>query len=168
MRNRIALLALVLAATTVTLIPSSDVQAGGYGYRQYYSNWSYHPTNSYYYTRYYYRPTPTYQTYSYHYCVHYPSQPRYVYYYNPHTSQYWGRFDCEGKPGQQYSLLKPEDRKAKLEDIPESAFPKPAAMPAIPEATDGTQSDGAAIEPVKDLPSPTAEPADLPGAPPKS
>lgn len=165
MRNRIGILFLLLAAATFSVLATSDLQASAY--RQYYSNWSYHPTHSYYYTRYYYRPTPTYQTYSYHYCVHYPSQPRYVYYYNPYARQYWGRYDCEGQPGQQYSLLKPQDRREKLEDIPEKAFPKPSAMPEIPEAADGTKSDGVAIEPVKALPSPDAEPGDLPAGTPK-
>ena len=33
-------------------------------------------------------------------------------------------------------MLKPEDRKSSLEDIPESAFPKPREMPPIPESND--------------------------------
>lgn len=105
--------------------------------RQYYGGWNYHPQKQYYYNTYFYKPTPTYTGYTHHYCVYQPSTPRYVYYYNPHSQQYWGRFDLEGKPGEQYSLLTPETRKATLADIPESAFPKPAGMPLIPEAADG-------------------------------
>ncbi len=56
------------------------------GYRQYYSSWSYQPSTSYYYTTYYYKPQVSYSGYQYHYCIYYPSQPRYVYYYNPTRS----------------------------------------------------------------------------------
>ena len=161
MRTRLGLLIMMVAAMAVAGLNSSESNAY-FGYRQYYSSWSYQPSYNYHYTRYYYKPTPTYPTYNYHYCVYRPSQPRYVYYYNPHQRQYWGRFDCEGQPGQQYSLLKPEDRKEKLEDIPESAFPKPGAMPAIPEAVDGTKSDGQPIVPITNLPSATPSPDDLP------
>lgn len=166
MSRRIFLMTILLGTTMVAVTASTD--AGFYGYRQYYSSWSYHPSHNYYYTRYYYKPYPTYNTYSYHYCIHYQSQPRYVYYYNPHSQQYWGRFDCEGKPGEQYSLLKPEDRKGKLEDIPESAFPKPGAMPEVPEGADGTKSDGAKIEPIKELPTEQIIPNDVPRSAPKS
>ncbi|MEZ6124166.1 MAG: hypothetical protein R3C49_13460 [Planctomycetaceae bacterium] len=150
MKAKLLMLSVALAAATSVMTPATAEA----GYRQYYSSWNYHPTRSYHYTRYYYKPTPTYSTYSYHYCISYPSQPRYVYYYNPHARQYWGRFDLEGKDGAQYSLLKPEDRKENLKDIPESAFPPPAQMPVIPEATDatGTKSDGTRIEPIKELP----------------
>lgn len=164
MRNKLGIMLLTLASLAVVGVTSSESQ-GYFGYRQYYSSWSYRPSHNYYYTRYYYKPTPTYTTYSYHYCVYRPAQPRYVYYYNPHQRQYWGRFDCEGQPGNQYSLLKPEDRKEKLEDIPESAFPAPGAMPAIPEATDGTKSDGQPITPITNLPKDDAAPDDLPAAP---
>ena len=165
MFRRIGLTLLMVAAAFVCTT-ASEAQAGGY--RQYYSSWSYHPTYNYHYTRYHYKPTPTYPTYSYHYCIHYSNQPRYVYYYNPHSQQYWGRFDMEGKEGKQYSLLKPEDRKEKLEDIPEGAFPEPGAMPEIPEGVDGTKSNGDKIEPIKELPSDEATPDDAPaGNPPK-
>lgn len=141
----------VLAFAFLAAFAANDADAS---YRQYYSGWRYYPQRTYYYTTYYYKPAPTYTTYSYHYCVYYPSQPRYVYYYNPYSRQYWGRFDLEGKPGEQYSLLKEEDRKERLEDIPETAFPKPAAMPAVPES-----QDGAAIEPPPGVPE-----QDLPGS----
>ena len=165
MFRRFGLMLLIVAAAFAATA-SSEAQAGGH--RQYYSSWSYHPTNTYYYTRYFYQPTPTYQTYSYHYCIHYPAQPRYVYYYNPHAQQYWGRFDNEGKPGEQYSLLKPEDRKKNFEDIPQEAFPAPGAMPSIPDGAEGTKSNGDKIEPIKELPDLTATPDDAPaGNPPK-
>ena len=46
---------------------------------------------------------------------------------------YWVRYDTEAKG---YSLLAEADRKEKIEDIKETAFPKPAAMPNIPESAD--------------------------------
>ena len=166
--ERILKMFLVAAAMCTAAALYQPVSASVSGHRQYYSNWSYRPSSNYYYTRYFYRPTVSYPTYSYHYCIHYPSQPRYVYYYNPHSQQYWGRFDCEGKEGEQYSILKPEDRKEKLEDIDPKAFPAPAAMPEIPESTDGTpNSDGEKIVPIKSLPDLTADPADLPGVAPE-
>jgi hypothetical protein len=97
---------------------------------------------------YYYKPYPTYASYHYHYGIYYPSQPRYVYYYNPYSRHYWGRFDTEGKEGEQYALLAEKGREEQRKDVPESAFPKPGAMPPIPEA-----KDGVAIEPPpKELP----------------
>lgn len=119
------------------------------GYRQYYSSWSYNPVRHYHYRTYYYKPTPTYTSYHHHYCVYRPSTPRYVYFYNPVRRQYWGRYDLEGQPGQEYSILKEEDRNGDLNAIPESAFPKPAQMPVVPEAEDGLQMEA----PPKDLPS---------------
>jgi hypothetical protein len=108
-------------------------QAGAHQtYVQYYSSWRYHPTRTYYYSSYYYKPTVEYVGYKHHYCIHYPQQyPNYVYYYNPYKQTYWGRYDFENKG---YSLLDPKDRKQKLEEIPESAFPPPGEMPPIPES----------------------------------
>jgi hypothetical protein len=145
-------IALVVVAGAALFTLTGDAQAG-YG-RQYYTSWSYYSTTRYYYRTYYYYPTPVATTYSYHYTIYYPSRPRYVYYYNPVSRQYWGRFEFDeaGKP-KGYSLLAEKDRKEKLADIPESAFPKPAAMPAIPGATDGEKM----TPPPADLP-----PTDLP------
>ena len=135
----------IAAVFGATFLVAAQAQAGG---RSYYYGWKYYPQRSYHYTYYYYKPTPTYASYNYHTCVHYPSQPNYVYYYNPYSQQYWGRYDLEQKG---YSLLAPEDCKGKLSDIPETAFPKPAAMPGIPESTDGEK-----------IPVPPAPPKDAP------
>lgn len=146
--RRTLLLSAVLGACALMSAPE-DAEAGyGYGGRQYYTSWSYYPSRSYYYSTYYYKPAVSYTTYSYHYCVHYPSRPQYVYYYNPVKQVYWGRYDVEKKG---YSLLKPEDRKKNLEDIPEKAFPEPGKMPPVPEA-----EDDATVEPI--------DPATLPKA----
>ncbi|XZE53026.1 hypothetical protein SH139x_004740 [Planctomycetaceae bacterium SH139] len=129
--RRTVCLSAVLGAFALMSAPQ-EAEAG-YG-RQYYSSWSYYPSRSYYYTTYHYKPAVTYTTYNYHYCVYYPSQPRYVYYYNPVKRVYWGRYDMKEKG---YSMLKEEDRKEKLEDIPEKAFPEPGKMPVVPESKDG-------------------------------
>jgi hypothetical protein len=147
---------LSLAAVLATCVFAASAGAKLYYGRQYYSGWSYYPSGGYYYSSYYYKPYASYQDYNYHYCIYYTYQPRYVYYYNPYSKVYWGRFDTKGKEGEQYSLLAEKDRKEKLKDIPESAFPKPGAMPEIPESKDGVKIE----PPPKELPK--GEPKDLP------
>jgi len=111
-------------------------------FRQYYgARWIYHPARAYYYTTYYYLPSPQATTYSYHYCIYYPAQPRYIYYYNPVTQAYWGRFEVGSTGEAQYSLLEPQDRKQDLKQIPEQAFPKPGRMPMIPGTSDEVRMD---------------------------
>jgi len=121
-----------VSAVAIVAIDSTKVEAA-YRARQYYGGWSYNPIQRYHHRTYYYLPTVTSTTYSYHYVVSYPAQPRYYYYYNPVSRQYWGRYDLEEKG---YSMLDEKDRKEELKDIPEKAFPKPAKMPAIPEVKD--------------------------------
>jgi hypothetical protein len=150
-----------LVGAALAVVAAVGVARAGLYYRQYYSSWNYYPQYNYYYSNYYYQPTSDYQGYNYHYCIYYPSYPNYVYYYNPYRHTYWGRLDLKGKPGHQYSLLADKDRKEKLKDIPETAFPTPGKMPPIPES-----KDGAAMEPVKDLPKITSDSGpgkDLPG-----
>lgn len=91
-----------------------------------YSRWQRRST--YYYSYYYYTPV------RYHHVVYYPKQPRYYYYYNPYRKVYWGRFDLEGAPGKQYSILAAEDRRGDLNEIPESAFPPAGPMSSEPES----------------------------------
>ncbi len=132
-----------LAAAT-----AEDVAAQG---RQYYDTaWTYNSNNGYYYRRYYYQPVVTVTTYTYDYTIYYPAQPRYVYYYNPRSNVYWGRYEI-GEDGQPkgYSLLEDKDKKEKLKDVPEAAFPKPGEMPPIPGAADKVKMDP---PPLKDLP----------------
>ena len=111
--------------------------------RQYYdTSYTYSESYNYYYVRYYYLPVATATAYEYHYCIYYPSRPSYVYYYNPVSQVYWGRYELGSKGDERYSILAEKDRKKELKDIPESAFPKPAKMPKIPGA-----KDEVAIEP---------------------
>ena len=105
--------------------------------RQYYdTSWNYNTNYGYYYTNYYFTTTVTQTTYEYNYCIYYPSQPTYIYYYNPGTNVYWGRYEIGSKGEHRYSMLEPKDRKKDLKEIPESAFPKPGAMPTIPGSKD--------------------------------
>jgi hypothetical protein len=135
----VALLAVVLLG-----LSASGARAGE---RQYYGGWKYYPERSYYYRSYFYQPSAG-DNYSYHYCIYYPSQPRYVYYYNPSSGNYWGRLDLEAKGDDKYSLLAKDDQKPTLKEIPEEKFPKPGKMPLIPGAKDGAQID----PPPSDLP----------------
>jgi hypothetical protein len=130
---------LSLGAVLLLAVPSEAASS----LRQYYdTSWSYSQNVGYYYTSYYFQPAVTQTTYSYHYCIYYPSQPQYIYYYNPVSQVYWGRYEIGSKGENRYSLLAEKDRKKELKDIPESAFPKPGKMPEIPGS-----KDGVAIEP---------------------
>ena len=110
---RVFALALTLSALAAPLAIAN------YRYRQYYdTSWSYNPSYSYYYVTYYYQPVVTQTSYNYHYCIYYPSQPRYVYYYNPVSQVYWGRYEIGSKGEKRYSILADKDRKKDLKEIP--------------------------------------------------
>jgi hypothetical protein len=109
--------------------------------RQYYGSWNKHASAGYYYRYYYYKPEPSYAGYRHHYAIYYPSQPKYVYFYNPYQKAYWGRCPTTFDGKEAYSMLSEGERKGKLEDIPETAFPKPGPMPKIPEATDNMKME---------------------------
>jgi hypothetical protein len=133
----------IRALTLVAALASAVPATAAFGRRQYYDTfWSYSQNYGYYYTSYYFQPTIAQTTYSYNYCIYYPSQPQYIYYYNPVSQVYWGRYEIGSKGDKRYSLLAEKDRKKDLKDIPESAFPKPGKMPTIPGA-----KDEVAIEP---------------------
>jgi hypothetical protein len=124
----------LVAATMFAAVDVEPAQAHFRRYRQHYGGWTYNTYQTYYYRTYYYLPYASATTYSYHYVVSYPSQPQYYYYYNPVRGYYWGRYDRKAKG---YSLLAVKDRRGKLQEIPERAFPKPGKMPSIPESNDG-------------------------------
>jgi hypothetical protein len=134
----------------------ADTSHAASPYRQSYGSWSYNPGTSYYYTSYYYKPVVTYPTYKHHYCIYYPTKPRFVYYYNPVRKVYWGRYDVKDKG---YSLLAEKDRKEKLDDIPEKAFPKPGKMPVIPESEDNVRIKPIDVESLPKAKTPDALPS---------
>ena len=123
-------------ALTVAGLAGSAVLAKPYSARQYYGSWQKHPQKNFHFRHYYYKPTPTFAGYKHHFVVHNSQKPRHLYFYNPYKKQFWGRCPTEtnGKP--LYSMLAEKDRKEKLEDIDESAFPAPGPVPPVPEATD--------------------------------
>lgn len=124
-------------ALTLTLLVVSAATAAS-RLRQYYdTSYTYSETYRYYYVTYYYAVTETQTTYDYNYCIYYPSQPSYIYYYNPSSQVYWGRYEIGSKGDKRYSILAKKDRKKDLKAIPESAFPKPSKMPEIPGSEDG-------------------------------
>jgi hypothetical protein len=122
--------------------------ADSYSPRQYYGGYQKHPKYAYSYRTYYYKPTPDYVGYKHQYAVYNPSQPQYVYFYNPYKKQYWGRCPSAGGGRAAYQILDEKDRKANLEEIDESAFSKPGKMPPVPESEDGATMDA----PPDDLP----------------
>jgi len=130
--------------------------------RQWYNDWTYYPQFGYYYSSYYYLPSAVEKSYRHYFCLYYPAHPRYVYYFDPQAHLYVGRLDMQGESGHQYSALAAKDRKEKLKEIPEDAFPKPGAMPPIPDSRDGEL-----MEPVKALPKAGGKQAGPPTATPK-
>ena len=137
-------------ASVLVLTATPELIAGDrtHASRQYYSNWNRQPQHSYYYRYYYYQPSINYYGYRHHYAIYYPERPAYLYFYNPYKKVFWGRCPSHGNGKGQYSLLAPNDRKGSLEQIPESAFPEPSAMPPIPESND----DAVMEMPPDDLP----------------
>ena len=115
-------------------IPSQEAQA--HGPRQYYSSWNRHPSANYHYRHYYYKPSPNYSGYRHHYVIYHIQRPKHLYFYNPYTRKYWGRCPIGSQGTGSYSMLAEKDRAGSLNDIPESAFPEPTAVPPVPEATD--------------------------------
>ena len=115
--------------------------AGAQGTRQYYGGWNFHSQNRYYYRSYYYKPAPSFTAFRHHYALYFPARPQHVYFYNPYRQVYWGRCPAkyEGEPG--YSMLAEAARKPRLDQIPESAFPKPSPPPPIPDSTDNVRMD---------------------------
>ncbi len=130
------------AVAIALLAPALMALAGdGYGARQYYSEWQASPKTTYAYRYYYYKPAADYGGYKYQVVVHYPSKPKWNYFYNPYKKVFWGR--CPSEYGDQpvYSILPPEMRKPTVAEIPEKAFPAPSAVPNVPDSTDNAKLD---------------------------
>lgn len=114
---------LVLAIVTLVGFSAAPNLAEA-GHRSSYSRPTFH--KSYHFRKYSYFSNH-HREFRHHYAFYFNHRPKHVYFFNPHKNQWWGRYDLETKG---YSLLKEEDRKAELSDIPETAFPKPGKMPA--------------------------------------
>ena len=72
----------------------------------------------------------------------YDNQTDKVYYYSPAEKVFIGRFDIDKG---EYSMLRPQDRRQKLTDIPSNAFPPADGLPQVgemfPQPADGPPSD---------------------------
>lgn len=124
--------------------------AQNYAPRQYYSDWQKAPQGNHYVRKYYSKPTPSYSGYRVHEVHYFPKKPSHYYYYNPKAQKYWGRCPTDAGGAPKYSLLKLDDRKKDIDQIPESAFPPPAALPPIP---DSDPKEGALLDlPPEDAP----------------
>ena len=136
-------------ASTCTISGEPGAVPGGY--RQYYSGWHSHAQSHYYYRAYYFKPTADYYGYKHHYVIYSSRHPSHLYFYNPYKKLFWGRCPAHQSGQAAYSLLAEGDRKASLDQIPESAFPAAGPMPPIPESKpeDGSRMD----MPPDDLPS---------------
>jgi hypothetical protein len=139
-----------LLVVAVLMLAAPATPAFAQSGRQYYdTSWSYNQNYGYYYRTYYFQTTVTQTTYDYHYCIYYPAQPTYIYYYNPEKQYYWGRYEVGSMGDKRYSKLKEEDRKKDLKDIPNDKFPEADKMPSIPGADDKVAIDA---PPDTDLP----------------
>ncbi|MCA9114985.1 MAG: hypothetical protein KDA79_07850 [Planctomycetaceae bacterium] len=110
-------------------------------YRQYFTAWAYHEQRDYHYRTWYFKPTEQTSGYRHHYCLYFPTRPKYVYWYDPTAKQFWGRYELSGKEGARFSVLKPEDRATSIDAIAEDSFPAAGPMPALPDSTDGVPVD---------------------------
>jgi hypothetical protein len=132
----------VLSFSAILGAFAAPVSAQNFGSpRQYYAPWQKHPSHNYFFRQYYFKPTPTFSGYRHHYAIFHPSRPQHIYFYNPHKKVFWGRCPAQRDGEATYSLLAEKDRKGALKDIAESAFPKPAATPPIPDSRDGAVLD---------------------------
>ncbi len=122
--------------------------------RQYYSEWQKNTKDNYFYRELYYKPTTDYDGFKHHMVVFFPAKPQHLYFYNPYKKVYWGRCPSEQSGPGTYSLLREADRRGLVSEIPETAFPRPGALPPLPDATDGVKLD----LPPDDLPTDTLPP----------
>ncbi len=110
-----------------------------------YSNWTYDQSHGYYYCVCSYKPS-AYSDYSKYVCIYNASYGNSVYYYNPTSKTYWGRYDAAAKG---FSTLAAGDQKAVIADLPQDKFSAPAAQQVIP----GSQAN-------EQMPAPPALPTD--------
>lgn len=131
----------LLASFCIGILWNASASAGDHGPRQFYSGWQFQQQGNFYHRNLYYKPTPDFHGFKHHHVIRPQHDPKHLYFFNPYKGQFWGRCPADYGDKPVYSLLAPKDRKATLEEIPESAFPKAAALPPIPESTDGELLD---------------------------
>ncbi len=151
------------AAVFGTLLVAGFAVSGGGGARQSYSAWHYNPQKNYYYRSYEYKVNPTDTQYQHQYCIYYKDDSKvnnkWVYFYNPQTEQYWGRYpttnnDKYGQYAQQqkdcWSELPTQYRQKDLYQIDTKYFqePKTDYCPYVPGSSDKSPM----LAPPPDLP----------------
>jgi hypothetical protein len=142
------LLALVCALGFTSLAPAMERP------RQYYSTrMVYDREGDYYRGAYYFKVKATDGNYKLHYVIRLKSEQHYLYFFNPVTKKFWGRYDALK---QKYSVLAEEDRVSRLSDLSNARFPEPGPMPPIPGSTDGVAME---IPPGEFTPAPAMPPA---------
>jgi hypothetical protein len=142
-----ALLAIVCALGWTSLAPAAERP------RQFYTTkMVYDREGDYSRGAYYFKVKPSDANYKFHYVIRLKSDPQHLYFYNPATKKFWGRFDALK---QKYSLLAEEDRVSRLTDLSSARFPEPGPMPPIPGSTDGVAMD---IPPGEFTPAPEMPP----------
>jgi hypothetical protein len=105
--------------------------------RQYYTLWQYDAARACYSCYYQYLPTATSTAYNCHEVIYFAGDPYHYYYFNPYKRKFWGRAPVHQVAGSpRYSRLAPQDTREYIQQIPQSAFPTPGAMPMIPESSD--------------------------------
>jgi hypothetical protein len=126
--------------------------------RQHYSRWVADAGGRFWYRFYYFRASPADAEYRHHYVIFDPQRPDFLYYFNPERQLFWGRMPVGsgGRAEPRYSVLAEKDRRAAIDEIPESAFPEPGPMPLIPGSTDHVPMEppppGLPGQPASDLP----------------
>jgi hypothetical protein len=140
MRSIVRFTVIMFALTAGLITTTASRAADQFHSRQSFGDWHQHQ-RGFSHRAYYYKPHQNFVGFKHHHVIHFNSRPQHHYFYNPYKKQFWGRCPVatDGKPS--YSLLAAKDRSGDINKIPESAFPKPGAMPPIPESTDGATLD---------------------------
>ena len=101
-----------------------------YGYRQFYSSWKEAPDRGYYYRRYYFKRNQDDREYASHYVIFDPNRPNFLYYFNPKTQAFWGRYPLKREGAPRYSVLPKDKRKPRLDALrTELGLPEGSLLP---------------------------------------
>ncbi len=153
--------ALVAALTIFTAGGSGGAYQGAA--RQSYGAWTYNAEKKYHYREYKYKVNAGDKEYQHQYCIYFKADPKvnnkWVYFYNPATEKYWGRYPTVNndtykvqaeKRQEVWSELPDKYRQKDIYQIDAKSWPEPKQnyCPAIPGAADATPM----LSPPPDLP----------------
>lgn len=99
---------LLCAVTLATLVSTAAAEAASID--QYYTGWNAHPSGRIDYCIYYFKTDPNADHYDHQFCIrlrkeYFPSKPGGIYFYDPKSGKYWGRYIGSAGEGQ-YAILK--------------------------------------------------------------